>query len=62
MIKDEVQLAGIRPVSAKHLRNSCILDHILQGRDEDDIQSYFHLTHPFSLYRYAFYADLKERP
>ncbi len=35
MIKDGVQLAGLRKISAKHLRNSCILDHLLSGqRDE----------------------------
>ncbi|MGM0940285.1 MAG: tyrosine-type recombinase/integrase [Bacillota bacterium] len=55
MIKDEVRLAGLRKLSAKHLRNSCILDHILNGQDDKEIQRYFHLTHPFSLYRYKMY-------
>lgn len=57
MIKDEVQLAGLRKISAKHLRNSCILDHLLSGQRDEDIQRYFHLTHPFSLRRYKQYLQ-----
>lgn len=52
MIKDEVKLAGLRKLSAKHLRNSCILDHIRSGQDDKEMLRYFHLTHPFSLLRY----------
>ncbi|MGX1266802.1 site-specific recombinase XerD [Rossellomorea marisflavi] len=55
MIKDEVRLAGLRKISAKHLRNSCILDHVQSGQNESDIQHYFHLTHSFSLHRYKQY-------
>jgi site-specific recombinase XerD len=55
MIKDEVQLAGLRKISAKHLRNSCILDHVRSGQSESEIQRYFHLTHSFSLHRYKQY-------
>ncbi|WP_169911314.1 tyrosine-type recombinase/integrase [Evansella clarkii] len=61
MIKEEVQHAGIRKLSAKHLRNSCILEHVMRGYDEKDIQSYFHLTHPHSLYRYKEYG-ISENP
>lgn len=52
MIKDEVKLAGLRKVSSKHLRNSCILDHIRSGQNDKEMLRYFHLTHPFSLQRY----------
>ncbi len=41
MIKEEVQLAGIRKLSAKYLRNSCILDYVRSGREEKDTQRYF---------------------
>lgn len=56
MIKDEVRLAGLRKISAKHLRNSCILDHVRSGQAESEIQRYFHLTHSFSLHRYKQYT------
>ncbi|UOQ84320.1 tyrosine-type recombinase/integrase [Gracilibacillus salinarum] len=60
MIKDEVQLAGLRKLSAKHLRNSCILDHIQRGRSEKEILAHFHLTHRYSLRRYKQYAMVLE--
>lgn len=52
MIKDEVKLAGLRKISAKHLRNSCILDHVRSDQDDNEILRNFHLTHPYSLHRY----------
>lgn len=55
MIKDEVKLAGLRKISAKHLRNSCILDHVRSGQDGKEMLRYFHLTHPYSLERYKHY-------
>lgn len=57
MIKDEVRLAELRKLSAKHLRNSCILDHVMSGQDDLEIQRYFHLSHPFSLHRYKKYRE-----
>lgn len=57
MIKDEVKLAGLRKLSAKHLRNSCILDHVRSGQDDKEMLRYFHLTHPYSLHRYKIYRD-----
>jgi site-specific recombinase XerD len=57
MIKDEVRLAGLRKLSAKHLRNSCILDHVMSGQQDHEIQRYFHLMHPFSLHRCKKYKE-----
>lgn len=57
MIKDEVKLAGLRKLSAKHLRNSCILDHIKSDQDDKEILRYFHLTHPYSMHRYKTYKS-----
>jgi len=57
MIKDEVHLAGLRKLSAKHLRNSCILDHVRSGQQDHEIQLYFHLSHPFSLHRFKKYKE-----
>ncbi|PAF27391.1 hypothetical protein CHH61_03470 [Shouchella clausii] len=57
MIKDEVRLAGLRKLSAKHLRNSCILEHLKAGQPEKELQQTFHLTHPFSLHRYKQYRE-----
>ena len=57
MIKDEVQLAGLRQLSAKHLRNSCILDYLSGGHGDKIIQNYFHLTHRYSLQRYKDYNE-----
>ncbi|WP_420798648.1 hypothetical protein [Lederbergia galactosidilytica] len=57
MMKDEVRLAGLRKLSAKHLRNSCILDHVLSDRNDKEIQRYFHLSHPHSLHRYKVYKE-----
>lgn len=55
MIKDEVKLAGLRKVSAKHLRNSCIIDHLSNGLSNEAIVSYFRLSDPFSIRRYKEY-------
>src|SRR5699024_6358442 len=57
MIKDEVKLARLRKLSAKHLRNSCILDHVRSGQNDKEMLRYFHLTHPYSLHRYKYYKD-----
>lgn len=42
----------LRKLSAKHLRNSCILYHVKSGQNDKEMQRYFHFTHPFSLHRY----------
>ncbi|WP_162986507.1 site-specific integrase [Virgibacillus sp. Bac332] len=62
MIKDEVQLAGLRKISAKHLRNSCILYRLRRGDQDNKIQTYFRLSNTFSLHRYKVYikANLSE--
>lgn len=60
MIKDEVRLAGLRILSAKHLRNSCILDHLLNELTNEDVVSYFRLSDSFSIRRYRAYLKTKE--
>ncbi|MGG0888963.1 tyrosine-type recombinase/integrase [Cytobacillus horneckiae] len=59
MIKDEVRLAGLRKISAKHLRNSCIIDHLSKGSSIRTIISYFQLSDPFSIRRYKEYFNNK---
>lgn len=60
MIKDEVRLAGLRKISAKNLRNRCIIDHLSEGTSNHTIISYFRLSDPFSLRRYKEYLRDKE--
>jgi site-specific recombinase XerD len=57
MIKEEVRRAGLRKISALHLRNQCILDALLKGKPTDEIVTYFDLTSSFSLHRYVKYAQ-----
>ncbi|WP_110925926.1 tyrosine-type recombinase/integrase [Bacillus massiliglaciei] len=57
MIKDEVKLAGLRKISAKHLRNSCILEHLSKGLATNSVVSFFRLAGPFSLHRYKEYLN-----
>ncbi|MCM3603154.1 site-specific integrase [Robertmurraya korlensis] len=59
MIKDEIKLAGLRKMSAKHLRNSCIIDHLSKGLSNQDVITKFQLSDFFSLRRYKEY--LKEK-
>lgn len=59
MIKDEVQLAGLRKLSAKHMRNSCILDTLREGNSEQDILDKFHLTNSLTIRRYHVYLKSK---
>lgn len=55
MIKDEVRIARLRKISAKHLRNSCIIDHLSRGFSDEAIISFFRLSNSFSLRRYKEY-------
>lgn len=57
MIKDEVKLAGLRPFSATHLRNTSILDQLTSQMNENEIMSYFGLTSSQSLKRYTDYIN-----
>ncbi len=52
MIKDEVRLAGLRKISAKNLRNACILDHLSTDKSIELVVSYFRLSDSFSIRRY----------
>lgn len=60
MIKDEVKLAGLRKISTKHLRNSCIIDHLSKGLSNESVVSYFRLSDPFSIRRYKEYLKTKD--
>ncbi|KYD11425.1 hypothetical protein B4102_2153 [Heyndrickxia sporothermodurans] len=55
MIKDEVKFAGLRKISAKHLRNSCILNFLSYGYSINKVITYFRLSDPFSINRYQKY-------
>ncbi|MEK3886615.1 tyrosine-type recombinase/integrase [Bacillus sp. FSL K6-3431] len=59
MIKDEVKLAKLRKISAKHLRNSCILDRLSNAESINSVLSYFRLSDPFSIRRYQEYLSNK---
>lgn len=59
MIKDEIKLAGLRKMSAKHFRNSCIIDHLLKGLANQDVITKFRLSDPFSIRRYIEYLKQK---
>lgn len=56
MVSREVKRSGIkRPISAVHLRNTCILEHIKVGEENSTILHYFGLTSRHALYRYKKY-------
>lgn len=55
MIKDEVQLAELRKMSAKHLRNSCIIEHLSLDKSVEEIATYFRLSGSYSIRRYKEY-------
>lgn len=55
IIKDEVKLAELRKISAKHLRNSCILEHLSNGKSVEEIVTYFRLSDSYSIHRYQKY-------
>ncbi|MED4129765.1 hypothetical protein P5F74_16640 [Shouchella miscanthi] len=58
MIKDEVQQAKLRKLSAKHIRNGFILNKLLQGMTNNELLLLLHLNHPLSLYRYKKYLEM----
>lgn len=55
MVTDEVRRAELRNISAKHLRNSCILDCVATGQPDDAICRSVFLTNELSLRRYKTY-------
>ncbi|MEF7565969.1 site-specific integrase [Bacillus infantis] len=55
MIKTEMELAGLRQMSATHLRNQSILDKMLAGMSNGALMMYFRLTDDYSLHRYRRY-------
>lgn len=56
MVAREVKRSGLdRPISAVHLRNTCILEHIKAGEENNTILRYFGLTSRHALYRYKKY-------
>src|SRR5690606_26147403 len=57
MIKDEVKLAKLRKISAKHLRNSCILDFLSNAVSINNVLTYFRLSDQFSIRRYQEYLS-----
>jgi len=59
MIKDEVKRANLRKISAINLRNSAILDKIIQGTADEMLLKQFDLTSEASLRRYKQYASEK---
>ena len=59
MIKDEVRRANLRKISAINLRNSAILDEIMQGTSDEKLLKQFDLTSEASLRRYKQYAAEK---
>jgi site-specific recombinase XerD len=59
MIKDEIELAGLRKMSAKHLRNSCIIDHMSKGLSNQEVIRLFRLSDAFSIRRYKEYLKYK---
>ena len=59
MIKDEVRLAGLRKISAKNLRNSCIIEHLSNNLSNQSVVSYFRLSDSFSIRRYSEYLKTK---
>lgn len=61
IIKDEIKLAGLRKMSAKHLRNSCIIDHLSKGLSIQDVITKFRLSNTFSIRRYKEYLKQKNK-
>lgn len=61
MIKQEVKRAGLRNgISGQSMRNSCILRKINEGKATEQLQLYFGLKNPLSLWRYEKYNDSKK--
>ncbi|MEC1159272.1 MULTISPECIES: tyrosine-type recombinase/integrase [Cytobacillus] len=63
MIKQEVARAGLRKgVSSQAMRNSCILRRMNEGKGLEELQQYFGLRNPLSLWRYEKYIENKKNP
>lgn len=58
MLKNEVKSAGLRPITATHLRNTAILD-MLAEENEDDVVKMFAMKNKFSLHRYKKYLSIQ---
>lgn len=61
MIKDEVLRAGLRKISATHMRNTYILDLLIKGLSDTEVLSSSGLMDPFSLRRYKHYLSEKQK-
>lgn len=57
MLKDEVNRAGLRKISAVNLRNQCILDEIIGRKNDEYIISKFNFSSTFSLHRYKSFIE-----
>lgn len=57
MIKLEVRRAGLRPISATHMRNTRILEHLKAGKSDDEVLKYFGLSNWRALIRYKKYLQ-----
>jgi len=55
MIKQEVQRAGLRSISATHMRNTRILEHLKAGKSDEEVLKYFGLSNWRALIRYKNY-------
>jgi site-specific recombinase XerD len=59
MIKQEVRRAGLRPISATHMRNTRILEHLKAGKSDEEVLKYFGLSNWRALIRYKKYLQKK---
>ncbi|MGE6379520.1 tyrosine-type recombinase/integrase [Peribacillus muralis] len=57
MIQSEIYLAGLRKITAINLRNTCILEALKSGKQDDDIVHFFGFKSSFSLHRYKRYLS-----
>lgn len=62
MMKQEVERAGLRKgVSGLSMRNTCILQKMNEGKETEELQQYFSLKNPLSLWRYEKYLEVKKQ-
>jgi hypothetical protein len=57
MVKDEMELAGLRRMSIKHLRSSYILEHISFNKSMEELIAYIRFSDAYSVRRYHQYYD-----
>ncbi|HCX5354347.1 TPA: site-specific integrase, partial [Escherichia coli] len=63
MMKQEIARAGLRiGVSGQSMRNTCILQKMNEGKETEELQEYFGLRNPLSLWRYEKYIENKKNP